>query len=1619
MKKLYTILFSLISFCSLAQTASQDFGTGTGTWNTSNTSSAAWLPNPLVSGTSWGRISNAQGGDIDLTNPGLAVLGTGSEVRASASSGASVVKFSPMVTYTVGNQFYTKFDVLFGDVSGGNTATSGEWSFYQGTTIGGFYADGADYAANKVFTGLRWTYGASGALTFEYLNTSTWTAVSTFQTQGNKYTIEIIGSNSGGTINYTYGTAQSVPDNMYDVWVNGVRVLNDVNKGQASNGATVDAITFIGKNSTSNEANIFVDDFTTYNTIAAVPPITPSCLTPTTDASALTFSAITTNSATANWTNGNGTNRIVVAKQNATIGGTPTDLSSYTGNATFGSGATIAASEYVVSNGFNSSINVTNLTGGASYNFKIFEYNCNSGNELYLTPTPASANLLVPPNIPGSFTAACSDLATNNVTLTWNTPAGFYDNILIFARATSNPAHNPTGAGSGYTGANSNITLSSTWGATDKLVYAGTGNTVTVSGLTPGLTYNFRAYTYVVSTYSVATATMSSFVGAQNISSPAVVISNGTLGFTWTNPACYDSIFVVATDNGVNPTVVPTGNGSLYFDNFFYGDPASEANMPINEYCVYKGTGTAFTLFGLTNTVLYRLKIFVRRGTTWSTGVLISGTPTVSVGDYMSNGTGGGNWKDYLIWNRWNGAAWIPATSGQFPNTPTGSATIVSGDVILVSNANPNGAPYSFYNLDIQAGGKVYVGNNTTNTYLEMFNQIICNGTFGNGVTPDALSLNAEGLSTGCAIGGTGSFTVSRLRKNLNLNAITKLNINMDINLTYSPGPTAYLNTVIYNNRNATRFDIVINTGSVVSTPATTGNVSFDGINGNDAGATQRGTMTVFGTLNVGGIYYMKTNNSLVANTVSLTIKNGGVVNIKTVDAALSGAAKHTLTIESGGLLNLNGVAAFSAFDVTNNVFNCNAGSTFEYSAAGDQTIESGINYHHLKGSVSGNKTPNGNLTVNGSLTVDAAIFNINTSLKTLTLGNTGALQYGHLTLQNGGTMSENCKTLLNIVASSSFIQTFTGNNQLIKCLNLTSVKSIGASSLVFAAPAGNSDIYIRNDLMLDHSGATVVTDNGNTLNIGDDAQIGGVSSASTNYNLTGTLKFVCLGAAAATDIHLSDLAGTGLTVARPYSITVDAEAGSLINAVQIYPVAGGQTLIMNGSLAIQNTNALNNLLNPNNNNISIKGNWSTYNQAGFTEGITQVTLSGTALQTFTGAETFYNLELNNSNNAALNNNLIVTNELKLTNGHITTGANELQVTNNAIASVIGSSNASWVAGNLRRTVAATGNYDFPVGDAANYQLANVLLNSSTGMSTILAFFNTTITGTAPSYPTTTINGDGIFGILNTGFWTITPNAYTAVNYDVTLNQRGYSNFSGNANQLGVIKRANSGANWGGTTLVGTNGFHNNATQSIGGGTAIAKRTGVTSFSDFALGFGGVPLPVQLSSFTATVVDNKQVDLFWNTQAEINCDYFSIQRSVNGVDFTEIGKVNGNGTSEISHDYNFIDQSPLCAIGYYRLMQVDNNSETYYSQIVAANVNCVAVVSAYPNPTSDYLLVDLSSFKNVISSIKITGIDGKIYDEFEYSTTLLKYDVSKFSSGFYFININNGEQHLKTSFIKD
>ncbi len=121
-------------------------------------------------------------------------------------------------------------------------------------------------------------------------------------------------------------------------------------------------------------------------------------------------------------------------------------------------------------------------------------------------------------------------------------------------------------------------------------------------------------------------------------------------------------------------------------------------------------------------------------------------------------------------------------------------------------------------------------------------------------------------------------------------------------------------------------------------------------------------------------------------------------------------------------------------------------------------------------------------------------------------------------------------------------------------------------------------------------------------------------------------------------------------------------------------------------------------------------------------------------------------------------------------------------------------------------------------------------------------------------------------------------------------------------------------------------------------------------------------LPVKMLSFVASTSHNNKTHLKWQTGSEINNDYFSVERSLDGERWETIGQVNGKGNSTEVNEYEFFDITSPNAWTYYRLKQVDFNGVFEYSSVEAVKGRKIQLISeVYPNPSNGSLFVRASS----------------------------------------------------------
>ena len=136
--------------------------------------------------------------------------------------------------------------------------------------------------------------------------------------------------------------------------------------------------------------------------------------------------------------------------------------------------------------------------------------------------------------------------------------------------------------------------------------------------------------------------------------------------------------------------------------------------------------------------------------------------------------------------------------------------------------------------------------------------------------------------------------------------------------------------------------------------------------------------------------------------------------------------------------------------------------------------------------------------------------------------------------------------------------------------------------------------------------------------------------------------------------------------------------------------------------------------------------------------------------------------------------------------------------------------------------------------------------------------------------------------------------------------------------------------------------------------------------------------------------------------------------TVNGR-FRTIGTVDGHGTTNLTSKYQFID-SEVNKFGkrYYRLKQFDSDLSFSYSEIrfVHFNENTTTLISAFPNPTSEYINLHFSTNDYNATNIQLIDIQGKIVAEKQVSLgdeNQIYFETKLLSSGNYFFKITDSK----------
>ena len=186
-------------------------------------------------------------------------------------------------------------------------------------------------------------------------------------------------------------------------------------------------------------------------------------------------------------------------------------------------------------------------------------------------------------------------------------------------------------------------------------------------------------------------------------------------------------------------------------------------------------------------------------------------------------------------------------------------------------------------------------------------------------------------------------------------------------------------------------------------------------------------------------------------------------------------------------------------------------------------------------------------------------------------------------------------------------------------------------------------------------------------------------------------------------------------------------------------------------------------------------------------------------------------------------------------------------------------------------------------------------------------------------------------------------------------------------------------------------------------------------------------LPIELTAFNAKCDGNK-VNIYWKTASESNNDFFEIERSSDGINFSSVVKINSQSTNSLHPlNYSAQDNNPLNGKSYYRLKQVDKDAKYSYSSLVTVScqdaIAVSPVVAVFPNPATNNITIDMKGLPGK-KSIMIYDVIGQemVNKTLESQNENIQqaFDISAFAKATYILRLDvNNELFQIMKFVKN
>ncbi len=627
------------------------------------------------------------------------------------------------------------------------------------------------------------------------------------------------------------------------------------------------------------------------------------------------------------------------------------------------------------------------------------------------------------------------------------------------------------------------------------------------------------------------------------------------------------------------------------------------------------------------------------------------------------------------------------------------------------------------------------------------------------------------------------------------------------------------------------------------------------------------------------------------------------------------------------------------------------------------------------------------NMTINGNLNISNGVFWTNEDVNacTLTINGDFNLTDGiFIGTDNSGAATVNLGGNLNI----------SGNTATSYCI-LTS-----GSGAATANVSGNVSVTGGNLLL------TESTNNGNLNVTGNYTYTGGFVWEDAAATI-GVITFN--GSAMQTCISTTDIFNTVNFVINNNAYVQMATGSDYLNG------SGSFTLSSGGKLGIRSADGIS--ASGTNGHIRVTGSRSYNTAADYIYNGSAAQVSGDGLPSTTR-----NLTIDNASGVTLSNSTGASGTLSFVTGNVITYTNTLSL--GTSSSVLGtlSRTSGHVVGNFRRWVdnTAASGVVFPVGTNTIYNGISMDFTAAPSAGTITASFSTGFPGV---YGLPIIDAGDNCSTIGSGWWTMSGgDGFGGGTYNIAAIAEGFSGIT-DYTLLHLFRRDNNGSVWKAT-----------GTHAAPGGNAtvpVVNRQAVSALGEFGIASTGAnPLPVKLTRFEVKAQNGTAV-IYWSTESEHNSDYFVVERSKDGSQYSDLKMTDAAGNSTVTKNYSITDPSPYQGGSYYRLRQVDFNGQKEYFGPKYFHLGTSGVATALPyssiNASPNPFLTDLSL--NFTSDVEgkcpmiITNTNGQVMYkgmlDVEKGKNVISLPLaSQLLPGTYVITLGEGKDRISTRVVK-